>query len=65
MSIPLTAIIARGAMAFGMTDPTKARLDMTRVTTPFVIADRYAVTGKAQGTNNTTKIQIDAIHWSK
>jgi exo-beta-1,3-glucanase (GH17 family) len=65
VSIPLTAIIARGAMAFGMTDPTKARLDMTRVTTPFVIADRYAVTGKAQGTNNTTKIQIDAIHWSK
>ena len=65
VSIPLTAIIARGAMAFGMTDPTKSRLDMTRVTTPFVIADRYAVTGKAQGTNNTTRIQIDAIYWSK
>ena len=39
--------------------------DLTKVTNPFVIADRYAVTGKAQGSNITTKVQIDAIYWAK
>lgn len=65
VAIPLSAIIARGAPAFGMTDPTKAKLDMTKVTVPFVIADRYGVTGKPQGSAITTRIRIDAIYWSK
>lgn len=65
VSIPISAIIPRGAMAFGMTDPTRAKLDMTKVTNPFVIADRYAVTGKAASSNITTKIYVDGVYWSK
>lgn len=65
VSIPLADIIAKGAMAFGMTDPTKSKLDMTKVTNLFVIADRYGVTGKSQGTNDQTKILVDAIYWTK
>ena len=65
VSIPLADIIAKGAMAFGMTDPSRSKLDMTKVTNLFVIADRYGVTGKNQGTNNQTKILVDAIYWSK
>jgi hypothetical protein len=30
-----------------------------------VIADRYGVTGKSQGTNDQTKILVDAIYWTK
>lgn len=65
VSIPIAAITPAGAMAFGMTDPTRSRLNMARVTNPFVIADRYAVTGKAQGSNLRTPILIDNIHWSR
>jgi exo-beta-1,3-glucanase (GH17 family) len=65
VSIPISAITPKGAMAFGMTDPTKAKLDMTKVTNPFVIADRYAVTGKAQNSNITTKVYVDNIFWSR
>lgn len=65
VSIPISAIVPFGAMAFGMTDAGKAKLDLTKVTTPFVIADRYANTGKAANSNDTTKINIDAIYWSK
>jgi exo-beta-1,3-glucanase (GH17 family) len=65
VSIPISAITPSGAMAFGMTDATKAKLDMSRVTNPFVIADRYAVTGKAQNSNITTKIYVDNIFWSR
>ena len=65
VSIPVSAIIPFGAMAFGMTDPTKSKLDLSKVTNPFVIADRYAKTGKAQNSNDATRIDIDAIFWSK
>ncbi|MBQ0936005.1 glycosyl hydrolase family 17 protein [Ideonella paludis] len=65
VSIPISAITPFGAMAFGMTDPAKSKLDLTKVTNPFVIADRYGVTGKAQGSAINTKIYIDKIYWSK
>ena len=65
VSIPISAIAAHGAMAFGMTDPTKSKLDLTMVTNPFVIADRYGVTGKANNANITTPILIDNIYWAK
>jgi exo-beta-1,3-glucanase (GH17 family) len=65
VSIPITAIIPKGAMAFGMTNPAISKLDMTKVTAPFVIADRYGVTGKSQNANITTKILVDGIYWSK
>jgi hypothetical protein len=65
VSIPIADIVPYGAMAFGMTDPAKSKLDLTQVTNTFVIADRYAKTGKADGSHITTKIDIDAVFWSK
>jgi exo-beta-1,3-glucanase (GH17 family) len=63
--IPISAITPHGAMAFGMTDPTKAKLDLTTVTNPFVINDTYAITGKADGSNITTPLLVDGIYWAK
>ena len=40
-------------------------LDLRLVTGRFVIADRYAFTGKSSGANVTTKINIDAVYWSQ
>lgn len=65
VSIPIADIVAKGAMAFGMTDPSKSRLDMARVTNPFVVADRYGVTGKPQGSNVTSRITVDNVYWSR
>ena len=65
VSIPISAITPAGAMAFGMTNPALSRLDLTKVTNPFVIADRYAVTGKSQGANVRTPIVIDKVFWSR
>ena len=52
-------------MAYGMTDANKSKLDLTKVTNPLVIADRYEKTGKANNTNDRTKIYIDNVYWSK
>jgi|GEM_PF-465165 len=60
--IPISDITPHGAMAFGMTDPTKAKLDLATVTNPFVINDTYGVTGNAAG--STTPIWVDDIYWS-
>jgi hypothetical protein len=60
VSIPISAIVARGAPSFNM--PAAASLNMSKVPTLFVIADRYSVTGNA---TQTTPIRIDAIYWSK
>jgi len=65
VSIPIADITPHGAMAFGMTDPSKSKLDLTTVTNPFVINDTYGVTGKADGSNITTPIFIDNVYWSK
>jgi exo-beta-1,3-glucanase (GH17 family) len=62
VSIPISDITPHGAMAFGMTDPNKAKLDLATVTNPFVINDTYAVTGNTAGA--TTPIWVDNIYWS-
>jgi hypothetical protein len=57
-----------GAMAFradGNYDPTKSYFDLTMVTNPFVIADRFEKTGNTQGAATNTKIYVDNIYWSK
>lgn len=41
------------------------KLDLSLVLSRFVIADRYALTGKAQGSGITTRIYLDDIRWSK
>jgi len=61
VSIPISAIMAQAAPAFGQ--PPSVTIDMTKVGTQFVIADRYAVTGNAAG--SVIKIYVDDIHWSR
>ena len=54
VSIPVADIVAKNP-----------NLDLRMVTGRFVIADRYANTGKASGANITTKLTIDAVVWTK
>jgi exo-beta-1,3-glucanase (GH17 family) len=64
VSIPITAIKASGAPAFGNTAAT-AKFDLTKVTNPFVINDVYDATGNTTIKGNTTKIYVDNIHWTR
>ena len=60
LRIPLADL--KGERAFGMQVST---LDMSRVTQPLVIADRYATTGKTAGfVGATAVIDLDAVHWT-
>lgn len=54
VSIPVSALLAAAAKA-----------DLTLVTSPFVIADRYDRTGKASGSAVTSRIDVDGIHWAR
>jgi exo-beta-1,3-glucanase (GH17 family) len=63
VSVPMSALIVKGAPAFNM--PSTAVLQMSRVSNLFVIADRYDKTGKAQNANVTTPILVDGIHWTR
>jgi len=54
VSIPVSALVAAGIKA-----------DLSKVTSPFVIADRYAKTGKAENSRITSKIHVDSIYWSR
>ena len=54
VSIPISVLVAAAPKA-----------DLSKVTSPFVIADRYAYTGKASGSNITSRIDIDGIHWAR
>jgi len=65
VSIPIDDITPLAAMAYGMSDPTKAKLDMTMVTNAFVIADRYAVTKNTTSPRPVDPILIDNIRWTK
>jgi exo-beta-1,3-glucanase (GH17 family) len=59
VSVPISAIKAKAAPAFGQ--PPSATLDMAHVSSGFVIADRYGVTGNAGG--STVPILVDRIYW--
>lgn len=63
VSIPVADLVARGAPAFGM--PGTVTLSLSQLTNPFVVADRYGVTGKASGSNITTPIDIDQVYWTR
>jgi hypothetical protein len=54
VSIPVSAILAAAPNA-----------DLSRVTSPFVIADRYERSGKAQQSGITTPVEVDDIHWAR
>ena len=62
VSIPINELINKVLTADRV---AASRIDLGRVTNTFVIADRYAVTGKAAGANVTTKIYVDAIYWAR
>jgi hypothetical protein len=63
VSIPISQIKTAGAPAHGMQNSPAAVLDLTKVTNPFVIADRFEETGKA--IKSQTPMEVDAIFWSK
>lgn len=65
VAIPIQDLLPFGAQGFGMNNSPDAFLDMSKVTNPFVIADRYIQTGKDARSGITTKINIDAIYWTK
>jgi exo-beta-1,3-glucanase (GH17 family) len=54
VSIPLQAFLA-----------VNPKLDLRYVVSQFVIADRYAFTGKALGSNITTKLNVDTVFWGR
>ena len=59
---PVSAMLPWGSAGSGMQTVAKARLDLTRVTAPFVLADIYATTGKTTGSN--TPVYVDDIYWA-
>lgn len=65
VSIPIRDLLPFGAQGFGMNNSPDAFLDMSKVTNPFVIADRYIHTGKDAKSGITTKINIDSIYWTR
>ena len=65
VTIPIRDITPQGARAFDLENSANSRLDLSRVTNPLVIADRYAKTGKANNYNDRTKLYIDNVYWSK
>jgi hypothetical protein len=54
VSVPISAMTVKPSGAF----------DLTKVSDPFVISDRYDITGNTNR-GATTKIDIDAVFWSK
>lgn len=54
VTIPVSAFLA-----------VNPKLDLRAVLLPFVIADRYAITGKALNTTGLPKVYVDAIYWAK
>lgn len=54
VTIPLSAFVA-----------ANPKLDLSLVMSRFIIADRYAFTGKPANSNISTKLYIDGIYWSR
>ena len=48
--------------AFSKVNP---KLNLSLVLSRFIIADRYAFTGKAANANITTKLNLDAVYWTR
>jgi exo-beta-1,3-glucanase (GH17 family) len=61
VSIPIGALVAANAPTF----PNERAPDLSKVTSPFVIADRYDFTGKARQSAIRTRIDIDDVFWSR
>lgn len=61
VSIPISALMANSAPAFGM--PNSATLQMDRVSNLLVIADRYDITRNPPGAKPA--VWLDDIHWTR
>jgi hypothetical protein len=61
VSIPISALMANSAPAFGM--PNSATLQMDRVSNLLVIADRYDTTRNPPGAKPS--VWLDDIHWTR
>ncbi len=65
VSVPISEIKKHGNKSSGNESSSTSVFNLTKVTNPFVIADRYAITGKPSGTADKSTLTIDAIYWSK
>ena len=64
VSIPVSDLLAAACKPDpGLIAPP--RVDLTQVSLPFVINDVYAQTGKPANANITSKVNVDAIFWSR
>ena len=65
VSIPIRDIKPSGNKGSGNEGSATSVFDLSKVTNPFVIADRFGKTGNTQASATNTKIYIDNIYWSK
>lgn len=65
VTIPIRDIKPSGNKGSGNEGSASSVFDLTKVTNPFVVADRFGKTGNNQAGATNTKIFIDNIYWSK
>jgi len=65
VTIPIRTIKTFGNKGSGNAGSATSVFDLSKVSNPFVIADRFAKTGNNQAGATNTKIFIDNIYWSK
>jgi len=65
VTIPIRTIKTFGNKGSGNEGSTTSVFDLTKVSNPFVIADRFGKTGNKQADATDTTIFIDNIFWSK
>lgn len=65
VSIPIRDIKPSGNKGSGNEGSATSVFDLTKVTNPFVIADRFGKTGNTQSSATNTRIYVDNIYWSK
>ena len=65
VSIPIRDIKPSGNKGSGNEGSASSVFDLSKVSNPFVIADRFGKTGNNQASASNTKIYIDNIYWSK
>jgi len=65
VTIPIRDIKPFGNKGSGNEGSATSVFDLTKVTNPFVIADRFGKTGNNQAGVTNTKIFVDNIYWSK
>ena len=65
VTIPIRDIKPSGNKGSGNEGSATSVFDLSKVTNPFVIADRFGKTGNNQAGATNTKLFIDNIYWSK